>query len=261
MIGRLLWTAAVVGSAPVAAQGAAGAAGAVSALGSERRVPPGYLAGKPPLDIMTVLPPPPVAGSPQDFADRAVFAASAAGIEGPAWKDAVSELNPAAPAYFTRLSCAVGARLSPATTPVTLAMIARTGIDFTGPMATAKNAYKRPRPFTTDKSRACDPISADGVGERLGYAYPSGHAGIGWLWAMMLAQAAPAHADRIRAFGIATGDLRIACRVHWLSDVAYGRVLATSLYERLAAEPEFRADLERAKAELAKAPPAVDCPA
>lgn len=247
--------------APVAAQAVAGAAMTSSMAGAmaDRKVPPGYLAGKPPLDIMTVLPPPPAPGSPQDIADRTVFAASAAGIDGPAWKEAISELNPAGPEYFAKLSCAVGAKLSPETTPVTLAMVARSGVDFSGPMADAKNAYKRPRPFSTDKSRACDPSSADGIGARLGYAYPSGHAGVGWLWAMMLSQAAPARAEQIRAFGMATGDLRVACRVHWLSDVAYGRVLATSLYERLWAEPEFRADLARAKAELARAP-APTCP-
>lgn len=226
---------------------------------AQSRIPPGYLAGKPPVDILKLLPPPPTPDSAQGIADRTIYAASAAGIDGPRWKEAISELNPASPTYFAKLSCAVGATISPATTPVTMAMIARVGVDFTTPMAAAKNFYKRPRPFTTDHGQACDPVSADGVGERLGWSYPSGHSGIGWLWAMLLSEAAPAHADAIRAFGQATGDLRLACRVHWLSDVAYGRVLATSVYDRLEAEPEFRADLARAKAELARAP-APTCP-
>jgi len=231
----------------------------MAATSAEGRIPPGYLAGKPPVDILKVMPPPPATDSAQGIADRTIYAASTAGIEGPRWKEAISELNPASPAYFAKLSCAVGAAISPATTPVTMAMIARVGADFTTPMATAKNFYKRPRPFTTDHGQACDPASADGVGERLGWSYPSGHSGIGWLWAILLSEAAPANAEKIRTFGQATGDLRIACRVHWLSDVAYGRVLATSVYDRLAAEPEFRADLARATAELAAAP-APACP-
>lgn len=224
------------------------------------KIPPGYLAGKPPIDILKVLPPPPLHDSAQDIADRTVYAASAQGIDGPAWKAAVSELNPASPEYFGKLSCAVGAVISPKTTPVTMAMIARVGVDFVAPMNAAKTHYKRLRPFTTDKGKACDPESNDGIGADLGYSYPSGHSGIGWLWALVLSDAAaPARATAIRDFGRDTGDLRIACRVHWLSDVAYGRVLATTVYGRLAAEPEFAADVVRAKAELAKAPVPV-CP-
>lgn len=223
------------------------------------KAPPGYLAGKPPVDILKLLPPPPAPGSAQDIADRTIYATSAAGIDGPAWHAAKAQLNPTDAAFMGQLSCALGTRLSAETTPMTLAMIARTGVDFIAPMDSAKKFYKRPRPFTTDKGRACDPSTDDGVGERLGYAYPSGHAGIGWLWALVLSDAAPAHASAIRDFGQATGDLRIACRVHWLSDVAYGRVLATAVYDRLAAEPEYRADVARAAAELAKAPP-LACP-
>lgn len=218
------------------------------------QVPPGYLTGKPPVAILKLLPPPPVPGSAQDMADRSVYAATAADVGGPAWQEAVAELNPTSPAYFAKLSCAVGKQISPKTTPLTMAMIARSGVDLTGPMSTAKNFYKRPRPFTTDKGAACDPVSKDGVGAALGFSYPSGHSGIGWLWALILADANPVRAEPIRAFGQHTGDLRIACRVHWLSDVAYGRILATAVYSRLTAEPEFQADMTRAAAELANAP-------
>jgi acid phosphatase (class A) len=219
-----------------------------------RKVPPGYLTGKPPVAILKLLPPPPAPGSAQDMADRSVYAATAKDVGGPAWQEAMSELNPTSPAYFAKLSCAVGKVISPQMTPVTFAMIARSGVDLTGPMSTAKNFYKRARPFTTDKGPACDPISKDGIGAGLGFAYPSGHSGIGWLWGLVLADANPARAEQIRAFGQHTGDLRIACRVHWLSDVAYGRILATAVYGRLLAEPEFQADLARATDEIAKAP-------
>lgn len=228
------------------------------------KVPPGYLAGQPPIDILKVLPPPPVLNSAQEIADRTVYAASASGIDGPAWKEAISELNPTTPAYFGKMSCAFGTIISPQTTPFTMALITRSAVDFATPMTVAKEHYKRPRPFTTDAGqpgggKACDPNTSDGVGAALGYAYPSGHSGIGWLWAMILSDVAPAHAEPIRAFGQRTGDLRVACRVHWLSDVAYGRVLATAVYDRLAADPGFKADLARAAAEVAKAPPLV-CP-
>nr|WP_310525043.1 phosphatase PAP2 family protein [Polymorphobacter sp.] len=265
MMRTVVVTGLIAAMAPGAAQAQATVAGAAMANAitpqpvAKPKIPPGYLTGKPPIDILKVLPPPPAHDSAQDIADRTIYAASAQGIDGPAWKAAVSELNPASPEYFGKLSCAVGVVVSPQTTPVTMAMIARVGVDFVAPMNVAKMHYKRMRPFTTDKGKACDPVSADGIGEKLGYSYPSGHSGIGWLWALVLSDAAPARATPIRDFGRDTGDLRIACRVHWLSDVAYGRVLATTVYGRLAAEPEFQADVLRAKAELAKAPVPV-CP-
>jgi acid phosphatase (class A) len=238
---------------PAFAQAAAPAPAATAPTAAA--MPPGYLTGKPPIDILKLLPAPPAPGSAQDVADRAAYAASAKGIGGPDWQAAIGQLNPTGPDFMAALSCAVGARLSLQATPATMTMVARAGVDVIGPMTIAKEHYARPRPFTTDKGEACDPSTKDGVGARLGYAYPSGHSGIGWLWALILSDVAPARADAIRSFGQATGDLRVACRVHWLSDVANGRILATSVYQRIAAEPEYQADLARAKAEIAAAPP------
>jgi acid phosphatase (class A) len=253
----ILWLCA----APAVAQTAAVAEAMHQAQATpQTKIPPGYLAGKAPVDILKVLPPPPAPGSAQDIADRTIYAATARDVGDANWKRAVTELNPTGPSYFAALSCAAGARISPQTTPATYALIARVGVDMAAPMTVAKNFYKRGRPFTTDKGKACDPMSADGIGERLGYSYPSGHSGIGWLWALVLSDAAPGRAEALRTFGQATGDLRVACRVHWLSDVAYGRVLATTVYDRVAAEPEYQADVARARAELAKAPPPA-CPA
>lgn len=218
-------------------------------------MPPGYLAGKPPVEILKLLPPPPKPGSAADYADREIYTLTANTIGDPIWERAKSQLNPTSPEFVKQLSCALGTQISPQGTPFTFQMFARAGIDLSGPMTVAKEFYKRPRPFTTDKGKACDPISDDGVGARLGWSYPSGHSGIGWLWALILSDAAPAHAEALRSFGVATGDLRIACRVHWLSDVAAGRVLGTAVYQRIAETPDYRADVERARDELAKAPP------
>jgi acid phosphatase (class A) len=250
--------AAAVLAGPAGAEQASVPGAAMSAAmrpaTTPRKVPPGYLAGKTPVDVIKLLPPPPKPGSAQDIADRTIYATSAQGIDGPAWNAAKRQLNPTDADFMGQLSCAVGRRISAEATPATMAMLARAGVDFVVPMDAAKRHHKRPRPFTTDKGRACDPASDDGVGENLGYAYPSGHSGIGWMWALMLSDAVPANATAIRDFGMATGDLRVACRVHWLSDVAYGRVLANAIYQRVAAEPEYQADLKRASAELAAAP-------
>jgi acid phosphatase (class A) len=61
------------------------------------------------------------------------------------------------------------------------------------------------------------------------------------------------------AFGKETGDLRVACRVHWQSDIAVGQQLATTLHKLIAAQPAYRADVAKARAELATSPRPRDC--
>ena len=95
----------------------------------------------------------------------------------------------------------------------------------------------------------------------LSYSYPSGHATFGALWARALADADPADATRITAFGRSVGDNRIACGVHYPSDVAAGQKLADAIYDKVAATPAFQGDLAAARTELAKAPAPEGCPA
>ena len=121
--------------------------------------------------------------------------------------------------------------------------------------------YKRPRPFSTDRGKACDPDAAKDGGKALGFAYPSGHAAVGWLWGLILSDARPERSAALLKFGKATGDLRIACRVHWASDVTGGRLMATALYQQIADAADYKADLLKAKAELSLAPVPEGCPA
>jgi acid phosphatase (class A) len=237
------------------------AAVAAAAPAGPHGLPAGYLAGQPPIDIMKLLPPPPAPNSVGDRSDRAVYAESAAGIDSPIWAKAKAELDPRSPAVFADFSCATGHKLSPQTTPLTVALLTKVVGDFVPPMETAKNGYARARPYITDRGKACDPVTDDGVGKALGYAYPSGHSGLGWLWALVLSDAAPGRSEPIRAVGLSVGDLRIACRVHWRSDVAHGRTLAAVVYQRVSAMPAYQADVAKAAAEIAKAPPAEGCPA
>ncbi|MBC7521144.1 MAG: hypothetical protein H7268_08640, partial [Sandarakinorhabdus sp.] len=124
--------AALVAAAPAGAQTAAVNSGAVpaAAMGAAMagpapgrpKVPPGYLTAKPPVDILKLLPPPPAPGSAQDIADRTIYSTSAVGIDGPAWNAAKRQLNPTSPDFMGQLSCAVGTKLSPETTPTAMAM-------------------------------------------------------------------------------------------------------------------------------------------
>lgn len=212
-------------------------------------LPQGYLSAEAALSVVPLLPPPPARNTPAEIADRYVYAVSGSTIGNADWQAAIEQLNIRSASFQKAMTCAIGRVPGPATQR----LLARSAADFVPPMTVAKEKFARDRPFTTDKGQACDPDTADGIGESLGKAYPSGHSGIGWLWALVLSDALPERADTIRSFGKATGDLRIACRVHWLSDVTHGRILATALYQKQSEAQAFKADLAAAKTELASA--------
>jgi acid phosphatase (class A) len=189
--------------------------------------PAGYVGEKPLLTLMRLLPPPPEADSSEDKADRFLYGDSRRGIGGPEWKRAIGQLSVTSPSFVKEVSCALGAKIGPQSTPATMALLRRAGADLSRSVYAAKEYYKRARPFTTDNNgkgggKACDPDAAVNGGKALGYAYPSGHAAVGWLWGMLLSDARPERSAALLKFGKSTGDLRIACRV--LSQM----VLATS---------------------------------
>ena len=112
-------------------------------------------------------------------------------------------------------------------------------------------SYKRPRPFAVFNEPICVPQDADRLRES--GAYPSGHASLGWTWALILAELVPERADAIFSRGRAFGDNRVVCGVHWPSDVQAGQTIAAAVVARLHAKPEFVAEMQRARAELAQA--------
>ena len=252
---RLLLPALLLFAAPVAAQPA------MTAAAPAASPTPGYVADRPPLALMRLLPPPPEARSTDEQADKFLYRQSKRGIGGTLWQSAIGQLSVTSPSFVKAVSCAVGATLSQQTTPATMTLLRRAGTDLSRAVFLAKDYYKRPRPFSTDKGKACDPDAAVDGGKSLGFAYPSGHAAVGWLWGLILSDARPVRSAAVLKFGKSTGDLRIACRVHWASDVTGGRLMATALYQQIADSADYKADLQKAKAELSLAPVPEGCPA
>lgn len=224
-----------------------------------RENPAGYL---PPARVKALLkqiPEPPAPGSPADRLDRQRYAGAKAGIGNAAWQRAIGQISVNASAYRRQMSCALGVTVGPKTTPATAAVLARAAADARTVGSLAKDYFQRDRPFTTDAGQTCDPQSAKDKGVRLGYSYPSGHATTGLLWGMILADMLPERRNQALAFGRETGDLRVACRVHWQSDVVAGQQLAAMLYRLIAAQPAYRAEVARARAELATSPRPQGC--
>jgi acid phosphatase (class A) len=83
--------------------------------------------------------------------------------------------------------------------------------------------------------------------------YPSGHATWGWIGGLILADLAPDRATPILVRARAFGESRAVCGVHSISAVDAARTNASAIHAVLQSDATFRADLEAARAELARA--------
>jgi acid phosphatase (class A) len=209
----------------------------------------GYLQPKEHPNSLALIPPPPAKGSAALALDEEVSRKSLALRGTPRWDLAAEDANLMFPQAAGTFSCALDAPITEQDTPHLYMLLRRTLADAGLSTYTAKNQYKRTRPFMVNKESTCTPdeeehLMKDG-------SYPSGHTAIGWAWALILCEIAPDRADAILARGRAFGESRNICNVHWHSDVVEGRFMGVAAVARLHADPVFRAEIEAAKAELA----------
>jgi acid phosphatase (class A) len=210
--------------------------------------PTGYLSAQD-IDGVALLGPPPAPASPKGRADRAYFDRTRALAGSARWKLAAQDADLRTGAVH-RFSCAIGVDLSPATTPATSAMLRRIGVDVATLGNPPKERYNRPRPIIGNSKPVC--VKREDW-MRTNASYPSGHAMIGWSWALILSELLPARTDVLLHSGREFGQSRAICGVHYESDVEAGQVLASAMVARLHASPLFQADLAAARAELATA--------
>ncbi len=111
----------------------------------------------------------------------------------------------------------------------------------------AKDHFKRPRPAREDWD-ICVPIKNETT-----FAYPSGHSTRGTMYALVLAEIAPAHRDAILERGREIGWDRVVAGLHHPTDIYAGRVLGQALAESLLANPKFRDELVQLKKEFSNA--------
>ena len=224
---------------------AGGAATVVLAQGAGFAMPKGYLAAGA-FDILTVLPPAPQPDDARWQADRAIFRATRALKDTPRWELATNDVKLAPADMMRNFSCAVGVSLTPENAPLTAKVVIRAAMDANGASRTAKDFYKRERPYNYDPGPVCQsPEELKGS-----FDYPSGHTIYGWTWATLLAQLAPDRATPIMARGRAYGESRIVCGVHNASAVDGGRLTAAATLAAVASVPEFQSDMAAARKEL-----------
>jgi acid phosphatase (class A) len=207
----------------------------------------GYLGEQRLPDFRVFLPPPPAAGSPLATSDGAIFEETRKLENGPRWQLAASDDRINLKALLADFGCSTGVDLSTVDAPAITRVLARSSADLFPLIGAAKDAFKRPRPFLEHEGPICVMPSDELT---MSPSYPSGHSATGWLYALLLAEIDPAHADAIVQRGRAYGESRVVCGVHYYSDIEGGRMTATALVAALHGAPEFETDIASARAEV-----------
>jgi acid phosphatase (class A) len=225
---------------------------------------PGFLDRAQRPDSVALVPPPPAAGSAAEAADVAVHRSQAALRDTPRWRLAAADADVSFPHAADVFSCALGMPITERDTPNLYDLLQRVMVDAGQSTSAAKIRYRRPRPYVVYDDPICVPGHTNILRDNA--AYPSGHAAAGWAWALVLAELAPDRLTDVLRRGYEFGQSRVVCGVHWQSDVEAGRTVAAAVVARLHAEPEFTAQMARARAEIARqrearAKPAMDCAA
>lgn len=111
-----------------------------------------------------------------------------------------------------------------------------------------KAEFRRPRPWIVDPQ-----LKSCSRGDEDLSSYPSGHTTMGYSMAAVLARLVPDRAGPILARAARYGESRLACEVHFRSDVTAGEALGLIVAERLMAKPGFQQAFAAAQVELRQA--------
>jgi acid phosphatase (class A) len=107
-----------------------------------------------------------------------------------------------------------------------------------------KDVWKRLRPhLNLDIVHPVVPLSKSG-------SYPSGHATVGTLMGIELANMLPEKRAAIMARAWEFGHNRLVAGIHYPSDIEMGRISGTVIAQTISTHPDFKAEFEAAKAEL-----------
>ena len=219
----------------------AGAAGAAT---------PGYLAPGSTPDMIRVLPAPPEPKSQMQADDDRAFRVTRK-LEGSArWTLAQSDNRGSPDDALKDFACALGVSLDQHSAPTLYALLGRIMSDARPFIDPAKDHYARPRPFLRMAGNICVPKVESLVKSG---SYPSGHSTASWDWGLIFSELAPDRSTEIMARARAYSESRVVCGVHYPSDIANGRLNGSALFAALQASPEFRADMEKAREEVAAA--------
>lgn len=205
----------------------------------------GYLQPAALPNSQALLPSPPAAGSTAFAADEDLYKSTRKLRDTSRWVQATKDADLDFPRAAETFSCALDMPISAEATPHLNMLLRRVRADASRATDKAKEHYKRRRPFAVYAEQNCTPAE-----KFRDDSYPSGHASIGWAWALTLAEIAPDRLDAVLQRGVAFGQSRIVCGVHWKSDVEAGRLVGAATVSRLHADKVFAAQLTAARKEI-----------
>lgn len=143
---------------------------------------------------------------------------------------------------------ALGIKISRSETPAIYNLLSRSYHTAEQASKNPKAKYMRIRPviqyseIPTGRSDRLESLRTSG-------SYPSGHTTRGMATALVLAEMAPEYQDTIMRRGFEYGESRIIVSAHYQSDVNAGYMCAAACVASMHATPDFKADMEAARAE------------
>lgn len=160
-----------------------------------------------------------------------------------------AELRP--PEAAQHFDCVLGTRLAEQPRPALTRLMNRLLID----SARVANvlAEREPRRRPIAEQPELQPCVRVDETVRNSPSWPAGGAVVGVAYGEMFATLAPDQAEAARRRGMDIGLSRALCRVNWHADVVDGVQIGRAVHERAATRPEFSADMEAARAEVAAA--------
>ena len=196
-----------------------------------------------------LLPPPPDGASITFLNDQARYNWGKTMRNTPRGDQAVTDARVEGNGVPEAFSEAFGIEIDQESTPEILKLIVGMRED-AGDLGTreAKNYYNRQRPFSFYEEDTCNPEQQEELSTN--GSYPSGHTSIGWATALVLAEINPERQNEILKRGYDMGESRVICGYHFQSDVDAGRITGAVTVARLHADPQFQAQLDKAKKEF-----------
>lgn len=143
-----------------------------------------------------------------------------------------------------RFADVLGPKFTKEALPKTDAFFARVAETEGAVVDPAKDVWKRPRPHLySNLVKPAVPLSKSG-------SYPSGHATVGTLMAIVLSNMVPEKRAELMARGWEYANNRVIGGIHYRSDIEAGRIAGSLIAEAIWSQPDFAAEFAAAKAEL-----------
>jgi acid phosphatase (class A) len=193
------------------------------------------------LDLTTLLPPPPAVDSAEARAELAEIHAYEKSRSPEREKIAQDDANES---IFAVVRGDLGPDFTAEKLPVTAAFFKKVLSDEGAIVDPAKDVWGRKRPAIVDPSvKLCVKPSTSA-------SYPSGHATVAYLSAIVLSDMLPENRPALFADAARFAESRVVCGIHYRSDILASRTAAALIVQQMRANPAFQKDFAAARTEL-----------